>query len=1314
MKNWKKLLVSTLPLIGIVLSVSGTEKAKTKVKEITNPVMYSAGTKSAADIDRFINKEIPPVKFDIWHSKKGRIYLHGAWKFIKLKNTKDKPNCDYGLKKGFEKPDYNDSKWFNQPVPYQWNYRYKTDFNHIKPIVDMRTKKYSWGGVGWYRKKVFIPGNLKGKRIILNCECIDHDSTIYVNGQKVKSHSNVPLVDCYNTGHFTARNNNFDVDITDDLHFGGENTIVIRVYDDSTISGKNWEGWGGIWKEIYLEAKPEIYSEYALISPLLDKSAIGVKCFIENTLKKAKKVSLSVQLGPWKSARYSLAKGDVKSYPAGNFTLKPGKNEIDFKIKIDNLVKWTTEYPYLYHFKLLDNKGIVLGQERFGYRGFTVGKHLFKLNGTDVFLMGRQVDASVAGKQFRFPLCDFNRTDVIWRFLSEVKKVNYNLCRTHSSLMPGSFYQIGDELGLLFYDEIPCTGECPHGMASGGKIKGMERFYDFKTKELTPIMKKFLRERLYKLYNYPCVVIRDGGNEIWDTPLFKNLLSAKYKFDSFKPYLDKVVAEFHKYDKTRPVAPSCGRAPTDDAMVQANAKTWGQAFGKPAHGDFYDIHKYSWHPPCEIDDEIDDPRSFKGIYKAYAIDAGKPRAILNGEVGGTAIPVAGSGWNPVLDKLFKGHYGNGKFDKKWFIDTFGETVFRKIPGYRRALSRAECFFIEFAQAELRKLANARQVKRLYEMYRRQRRWIGGFSNCYTRLFYLTWPGRPKSAGGRLLINHPSAEYIAASLQPLLATYDGKLNRNLVAGEKYRELVFVMNDTLEKVDNIAFQASFENNGKTVYKLPEIKVGSLSPAEMKTFPLNILLPKNFATGHYRGILKVFVNGKEKSSNWSNYDFYVLNPAEIKVTSKAPALIYVPDELKNSASVKNIENVFKRLNIKYETIADLDKITGNKILFLPPLSWKDEAGGDTFMTWLKKGGKVVSFQQKEMPFGIFGRIGSCRRAGYRTEILDPEYPLFKGLDYYDFFLWNGKRSEHITDKWFITYGVFPVTHAAQAITLVDDFKFAMSIAEMKIGKGLCLMSQLEALSRFGRDSVATKYLVNLFDYTLGDWNGANAVKAKLGNVSKNLEFDKKKAFFVNLRPYANMGFKDDVAHDKKGGWTDQGPKKDMRNIPTGKVSMKGVEFDIIKPDKNNGKSCIVLAGPGASRTKDFLPSKVKNIIVGKKAKKLFFLIAGAWIPVSKRKVAEVDVYFGDGKTQILFSSQTFDIVSSKNIAEWTRPGKEIPEAAAGWIGPMGNEAAKEVAVYIAEWTNPDPDRVIESINFKSTGIAVPIFIAVTGEGL
>ncbi len=1312
MSNWKKLLVSALPMISLVMPANGVEKSKTKVEEITNPAMYSAGTMSTETLDKFISKEIPPSKFDIWSGKKNRIYLHGAWKLIKLNNTKDKPNCDYGLKKGFEKPDFDDSKWFNQPVPYQWNYQFKTDFSRVQPIANMRTKKNYWGGVGWYRKKFFIPGNLKNKRIILNCECIDHDSIIYVNGRKVASHKNINIADIYCTSHTAERNNNFDVDITRYLHFGGENTIAVRVYDDSFCLQKKWEGWGGIRKEIYLKVEPEIYAKYTLISPLLDKSAIGVKCFIENTLKEEKTVSLKVQISPWKSARYTLAKGDTKFYPAGSFTLKPGENEINFEIKLKNPVKWTTEYPYLYHLKLLDNKGSVLGQERFGYREFSVGKHLFLLNGVKIFLMGRQIEGAI-NKVFNFPLADYNRANDIWNFLYTVKKVNYNLCRTHSSLLLDSFYQIGDELGLLFYDEIICPGANPIGLACGD-ITGMDILYDFKNKELTKEMKDMIRGRLYKLYNYPSVVIRSGGNEIWDGALLDSKLSRKYHYTGHKPYLDKVVAEFHKYDKTRPVAPSSGRAPTDDALVRVNAKTQGQAFGKPVKADFYDIHKYSWNPPCEIDDETEDPRSFKGLYKAYAIDSGKPRAILNGEVGGTIIPVAGDGWNTLLEKFFKGHHANDKFDKKWLVDTFGETIYKVIKGYWRSLSRGECFFIELAQEKGRRIADARHIKRLYEMYRRQRRWIGGFATCYTRLFYVTWGGRPKSMDMRVHVNHLCEKFIAASLQPLLATYDGKLNRNLVAGEKYRELVFVMNDTLEKVDNISFQPSFENNGKTVYTLPEVKVGELNPAEMKTFPLDILLPENFATGHYQGILKVFVNGKEKSYNWSNYDFYVLNPAGIKLANKAPALIYVPDDMKNAESVKNVEKAFNKLGVSYEKIADLNKITGNKVLFLPPLSWKDGAGRDAFMKWLKNGGKVVCFQQKEMPFGISGRIGSCRRAGFRTEILDPDYPLFKGLDRYDFFLWNGKRSEHIMDKWFITYGIFPMTCAAQAFTIVDDFKLTMSIAEMKIGKGLCLMSQLEALSRFGTDSAATKYLVNLFDYTLGDWNGSNAVKAKLGKISKNLKFDKKSAFFVNLRPYANMGFKDDVAHDKKGGWTDQGPKKDMRNIPTGNVTLKGVDFDIIKPEQNDGKSCIVLSGPEASRTSDYLPSKVENIKVGKRLKKMFFLIAGAWTPVTPKKVAEIEAFYGGGKSQVLFTTQNLDIVSSKNIADWGRPGKKLPGATTGWIGPMGNEVSKEVVIYIVEWINPDPARVVEKISFKSMGITVPILIAVTGEEL
>ena len=55
----------------------------------------------------------------------------------------------------------------------------------------------------------------------------------------------------------------------------------------------------------------------------------------------------------------------------------------------------------------------------------------------------------------------------------------------------------------------------------------------------------------------------------------------------------------------------------------------------------------------------------------------------------------------------------------------------------------------------------------------------------------------------------------------------------------------------------------------------------------------------------------------------------------------------------------------------------------------------------------------------------------------------------------------------------------------------------------------------------------------------------------------------------PFCNRGFKDEVADDGKGGWSDQGPTTDLREFPTGAQNFGGVPFLVGKEPK----CCIVL---------------------------------------------------------------------------------------------------------------------------------------------
>ncbi len=190
----------------------------------------------------------------------------------------------------------------------------------------------------------------------------------------------------------------------------------------------------------------------------------------------------------------------------------------------------------------------------------------------------------------------------------------------------------------------------------------------------------------------------------------------------------------------------------------------------------------------------------------------------------------------------------------------------------------------------------------------------------------------------------------------------------------------------------------------------------------------------------------------------------------------------------------------------------------------------------------------------------------------------------------------------------------------------------------------------------------------------------------------------FTIDLRPYCTMGFIDEKEMDGKGGWSDQGPKNDLRILPVGRQIFLGVPFDIIDPDKNNAKSCIVLGSN--QRLKD-LPRQIMKInFGGRKASRIYFLHTGA---------------FGadGGKYRVHYSKSTERVetipLTSSRIGDWWSPS-ELPEAPIAWSGTNG---ANRVGLYMYVWKNPYPDVVIDSIDFISDGQG-PILgvFAMTGQ--
>lgn len=125
---------------------------------------------------------------------------------------------------------------------------------------------------------------------------------------------------------------------------------------------------------------------------------------------------------------------------------------------------------------------------------------------------------------------------------------------------------------------------------------------------------------------------------------------------------------------------------------------------------------------------------------------------------------------------------------------------------------------------------------------------------------------------------------------------------------------------------------------------------------------------------------------------------------------------------------------------------------------------------------------------------------------------------------------------------------------------------------------------------------------------------------------------SFDFELRPYEsipldlasamNMGFRDELAGDRQGGWTDQGPDNDLSMMTAGVQDLGGVVFRIVDPQDNGGKSCIVLRG----RNREYFPEEAQVAVEGQ-GRMLFLLNGLAWPPAAGEVCGEVEITYDDG---------------------------------------------------------------------------------------
>lgn len=197
--------------------------------------------------------------------------------------------------------------------------------------------------------------------------------------------------------------------------------------------------------------------------------------------------------------------------------------------------------------------------------------------------------------------------------------------------------------------------------------------------------------------------------------------------------------------------------------------------------------------------------------------------------------------------------------------------------------------------------------------------------------------------------------------------------------------------------------------------------------------------------------------------------------------------------------------------------------------------------------------------------------------------------------------------------------------------------------------------------------------------------SVRAKLKEVPEEEYADMPQAFKqLDLTAVANRGFADDVAGDGKGGWTDQGSSNDLSRFDLrGLCNLRGVDFNIIDPDKNGGNSCVVLRGQN-----DMSVPTSAEMIVDDKIAGVYFLHASAYV---QKEVGKYVFVYDDG------TKEEVPIRGDKDVFNWWGSAQGDYTVTA-WTG--SNAMTSAVSLYMFCCENPKPSKKVSKIIAETTG--------------
>ena len=333
-----------------------------------------------------------------------RIYVNNNWQFV------------YNFDEKLHNKDFYSLEIESVRIPHTTK---ELPFNYFS--------EQEYQTVSGYRRIIFAEPEWQGRRVLLTFEGVAHYAEVFLNGEKIGEHYS----------GYTA----FTLDISEHLHYGEENVLVVRVDSRENLNippfGNviDYMTYGGIYREVYLEIKNPTYIKDVFVKPeisgrVVSEISIFGEISSEMTLR---------QTAIFDGKEISLSESDAYA------TSLEGKAE--------NPALWHVDSPnlYLIRTELLEGGAVVDTHEaKVGFRSAEFRADGFYLNGEKLKIRGLNRHQS-------YPYVGYAMPKTMQEFDADVLKNELGLNTVRTSHYPQSHHFLNrcDEIGLLVITEIP-------------------------------------------------------------------------------------------------------------------------------------------------------------------------------------------------------------------------------------------------------------------------------------------------------------------------------------------------------------------------------------------------------------------------------------------------------------------------------------------------------------------------------------------------------------------------------------------------------------------------------------------------------------------------------------------------------------------------------------------------------------------------------------------------------------------------------------------------------------------------------------------